>query len=536
MVQIKNGNGGIQDFGRVTILLGAFLMMVFAFKFFCAWSNCPDTWCDEVFYIEPAVHFAETGSYAAPGLARQMTSYGVAGIDQCYYLNVPLGAYARVPIYALAGTDLRGRRIADWTMLALATLALLLVLQRWCSPLACLFGANLFVLHSILIENVGRPDNLSLALGLFAFAAWQRQAGTARFWPAMGTGFLVGLSGLAHQFGAVFWGSIIIVVMLVHDGRVLGWRLVARWLVWFGLGGLAGTVLPWLPQIGLAPGLWWQQYHYQLVHKAHLARDFQAAFWFFAEDAIQNPVLLVILATGLCFLWQNATRRRQVLAVAAWVVLLLAWRCWSFEPYNPWYFVHFWALLCILAGLAIDCLRQGISSQPGGKIGNGLLYVEMALALLIGLLPQYLLACEVRVRSGAQIHARQVRLLHDHIAKQERVLAAPEFFFDVPSTNKTLWMWGEKLDLNQFDAVVAASKNVRTLASADQWLDCLTPDQASVFMTHYELEASAPPPASFGQRPTGPAKYLRRTAYAMGIISHTASADGCYIYRNQHPH
>jgi len=518
----------------VNAVLCGLLALVFAFKFYCAVIGYPGSWCDEVICIEPAVHFTDTGSYAAPGIARQLAVRGMPGTDHAAYSYVPLGSYARIPIFYLIGDDLRARRIADCCLLVLATLSLFLVLKPWCSRLACLFGVNLFILHSMLTDNVGRPDNLSLALGLLAFAAWQRQSGTTSLWAVVGMGFLVGLSGLAHQFGCVFWGSLIVVAKLAQEGWTMDWRMLVRWLFWYGVGGLAGTVLPWLPQVALDPGTWWQQYAFGITHKFLLGRNFWVSFWVLAADAVQNPVLFLILPAGLWFLWLNTARRGRLLAVAAWLAVVIVWRCWSFEPSNPWYFVHFWALLCLMASLSIDRLLAGNASQPSGKTSTWLVYAEVVAALLVGLRAQCWPAGEVFFQSAARIHVDDVRLLQANVTKQECVLAAPQFYFDVPSTNKCLWMWCDQLDLNQFDVVVGTfqtKQQVQVVSSSDQWGDSLTPTQASIFMTNFELVAASSLPTN--QHRTGLEKYLRWAA-AADLLHIPSSIHGCYIYRNRH--
>jgi len=96
-------------------------------------------------------------------------------------------------------------------------------------------------------------------------------------------------------------------------------------------------------------------------------------------------------------------------------------------------------------------------------------------------------------------------------------------------------MWCDKLDLNQFDVVVGTfqtKQQVQVVGSSDQWGDSLTPDQASIFMTNFELVAASSLPTN--QHRTGLENTSAGPRPAADLLHIPSSIHGCYIYRNRH--
>ena len=533
------------------------LALIFSVKLFSSLAGWPKTWCDEVWYSEPSVNYINHGVYAAPSLLQQMEKLGIGGFDRHSFLFAPLGAYARIPIYMLFGAEQAGRRIADCIFLALATGALAFLLRQWCSVRVVLLSCLLFATHKYVWLDYGRPDLFSLMFGMLALSLLMRHLNCRKktdFPPHMQkkqignaflVGLLIGLSGLAHQFGGVFWGLIIIMTKLTQGERPKGGWPMLQWMVFFGLGGLAGVAL-WLPQIISAPAVWWSQFSYILSVKHHLMKSFPGSLVELGNSTIiRNPFVFVLLAVGLLAKrssWSITDIR------AVWIAclgLLGIWRCWVFEPYNPWYSIHFWAAICILFGLATGDLIEFLKEQPLTwkkpfikKMGG----VCVILAILAGLVPAYNTLVECFMLPFRETRSHAIALLHSNISASDRVLVEPSLLFETPSTNKSVWQWADKLDLNDFDVVVthySSKESIVVFQDRDSWLDWFTPPQAKIFLDNFEQVAGVPPEPlptnSIAARIDGGfdsiAKHLKIPSAHQG-----PQLRGYYIYRNKFAH
>ena len=510
----------------------AVLSLLLLAKLFSGLEGYPPTWCDEIVYIEPAVNFVKAGHFAAPGIARQLETKGLKGLGEHYFLNVPLGAYARIAVYEIFGADQAGRRLADWLFIVLATAALLLALKNWVTPQATILAGIVFVLHRIVGDAFGRPDLLSLAFGLFAvWLVTQPLAGDAAGKPLFGrafvTGLFIGLSGFSHQFGGVFWGVIVVAVQVTLHGTDLKLWKALQWLVFFGLGGLAVT-LTWLPQIAVAPQAWQQQFFYLLNLKHHLVKSFVRSAHFLISDTIaKNPVAcLMAFASVLVVKMRKQLRAKFRLTLLACLLLLVVWRCHAFEPYVRQYSIHFWALICILFAFVYDDWSSWLAQRFAASRAALLKNATIAVVILAGSLQTGIISIEAFGLPFLETRKAIVALLQNNISPDDQVLAGDAFYFDVPTRHKSVWYWSEKLDLNDYNVLVAQFPSPEAIpvsdgTDRDQWNNCFSPEQAVVFRRDFELVASVPGvllPAKFS-----PPHYRPHVL-------------GCYIYRNKHPH
>ena len=513
------------------------LALLLLVKLFSALEGYPSTWCDEIIYSEPAVNFVKAGHYAAPSIARQLETKGVSGLDEHCFLSPPLGAYARVAMYELFGADQTGRRLTDWVFLVLTTAMLLWLLGRWVTPQATILTGMVFVLHRIVADDFGRPDLLSLLFGLAALLVVTRKNEPATtdksfFGHAYVVGLLIGLSGLCHQFGGVFWGVIVAAVQIIQPEP--RWRPVktAQWLAFFVLGGLTAA-LSWLPQIAAAPQAWHQQFFYMLDLKYHLAKNFAAAARTLAADTFgKNPaVCLLVAASVLAVKWRSAaqTRLRWVLMVC--FLLLAIWRCHSFEPYNVSYSIHFWAVICILFAFAFDEWSTWLKQQVAIAWAHRFLNASIALIVLTGSLTTYVGIAEAFLLPFHETRKEITTLLRENISPTDHVLVSDAFYYDVPAHSKSIWFWSEKLDLNKYNVVVAPfaaaesipvfDGNGRTqLNDSDQYDQCFSAQQVAVFRRDFKLIAKIP----------------TISGWQLAPHLYTPMIKGCYIYRNLHPH
>ncbi len=510
-------------------LLGLLLLFL-ALRLIYALQGYPPsvTSIDELVYTEPAVNYVNSGHFAAPGLARQLEAKGVPGLDRHYFLNVPLAAYLRVAIFEAAGTSTAARRLADWLFLLLAAGSLLLMMRRWATPSSALLAALVFVTNRVAESDIGRPDVLALAFGLLALW-WSTQPGVGHERPggrAYGAGLLIGLSGMAHQFGGVFWAVIVITwqISALESPRHLGRLLV--WLTLFGLGGLTASLL-WLPQILAAPAAWQQQFSFMLELKHHLSRDFgQLAIRLITLTVGKNPAVpLVIIAGLLAAGWKRLQYPRRWKTLAAGGLLLFIWTCRSFEPYTIAYSVHFLAVICLLFALAFDELKGWAQPRMSPRWAGRLRFAAAAAVIAPGLIMTYIPLAE---NFGLPYRATQEKiagLILQQVQPGDRVLAGSGYYYQVPGHNKSLWFWGEKLDLRDYNLVVAPYPTAADFPGPDrniheQWCQIFTAEQGAAFQRDFELVASVPD------------QWIQTTRYPTGYKPHIT---GCYIYRNIRP-
>jgi hypothetical protein len=524
----------------------ACLFCVLSFKLACALAGHPATWSDEAVYVEPAVNYVQNGVYASPGLARQLAAHGVEGLDRHSSLSVPLAGYARVPVYELFGTGQVGRRIADWLFLVFATAAMFLALRPWCPAETTVFCCLIFDLHKYVGFDRGRPDVLSTAFGLLAFAVfskWLRPADGSvakpAAWPAFLAGFLIGLSGLTHQFGGVFWAFIIVAMVATQAAGILGRAGLIRWLFVFGLGGLAGLCV-WLPQICADPQAWEHQFNYMLRIKQHLDKSFYRSLVEQTQDTVfRNPLVFLALAAGLAVARKNLLPANPRVVMIFCLVVLTIWRCTAFEPYEYYYSIFFWSALCLLLGWLTGDLIAFLNNRLLGQRAGWVKNAGFALVILPGLFSLYPALNEAFLLPWVKTRDNTRLLLASEISRQDRVLATPMFYFDVPGTNKSVWHWAETLDFKNYDVVVtsvSSKQAVQVYQHMDQWSDWLTTAQAKDFLENYELAANFTPPPDTNSLLAEINGCVSVVAKKLGLASHQEPhLNGCYIYRNRHP-
>ena len=511
-------------------LLLALLLLLVLFRLACALAGYPSTWVDEDFYTEPAVNFVNGGNFAAPGVALQCETKGIMSLDKYYYLNVPVGAYTRIVFYELFGPGQIGRRLTDWTFQLGAVLALCFVLRQWATLQASLLACIVLFTNRQFETDFGRPDVLSLAFGLLAFGlAVKPDAGgvgerlSSR--RAFLVGLCIGLSGFTHQFGGVFWAVTVVAVRFALQGTAWEPAKLARWLAFFGLGGLS-VGLVWLPQIALAPHVWQQHFFHMLSWKYSDVKNFGlSARGLISNVAAKNPaVIALVIVSPLVVRWRNRPQDRLRAALVACAFLLAVWRCHSFETTIYPYSIHFMAVFCILFALAFDDLFRWLNERFSSGSGQLIRPVLVAAVVVPALLMVCLPASEAFVLPYRATHKAVNELLQKNITRADRVLVDPEFYFDVPSSHKCLFAWGDKLDLGGFDAVVAIYPTHEAVPVSDgndfsQWARCFTREQAAVFNRDFELVTNVP------------AIWYRPKFYPM---SYTPHIYGCYLYRSKH--
>jgi hypothetical protein len=507
------------------------LALLLAAKLFSGLEGYPPTWCDEIVYTEPAVNYVQTGHFAAPGIARQLGTKGLTGLDEHYFLNVPLGTYARVAVYEVFGTGQPGRRLADWLFLLTAASALLFALRHWVSPRAALLAGVIFLLHRIVGDAYGRPDLLALAFGLLALWLVTKplEADADRkiiFGRAFIAGLLIGLSGFSHQFGGVFWAALTVAAQMVIQYKRI--KLVDQilWLAVFGLGGLTVAVV-WLPQIASAPQAWHDQFFYLVNLKKHLAKNFGKGVYYLASDTVaKNPAACLLAAVAVLAVRQRKTvRGRFILMLLAGAAVLAVWRCHSFEAYVRQYSIHFWAVICLLMAFVFDEWSAWLGKKLPSARARLLQNATIVVLLLSGSLQTGITSVESFVlpfhRTRTEINA----LLQKNISPNDRVLVGDSFYYDVPARQKSVWYWSEKLDLGNYDVVVAQFPTVDDIPVSDgrdrdQYNNCFSQEQAELFRRDFELVASV-------HGVMLPAKFSP-PHYRPNVL-------GCYIYRNKQP-
>jgi hypothetical protein len=508
--------------GPFTWLLAGLLAVWLAFRLAFGWAGYPGNNCDELIYVEPALNYVQTGKFSATGIAPQLIMKGVPGLEQQCFLAAPLGTYLRVPVMQLFGTDLPARRIADSLYYLLALGAFGTIVFRFCCPTLALATLLLFGQFRFIAWDAGRPDLLALGLGLSAFSLASGcffssdPAPRSKRITLLVAGVLVGLCGLAHPFGGIFWGFLITCVVLFLHTKYWGWRQALESLCFLGAGAVIGASF-WLPQILSAPELWQKQFFYMNQLKDQLHKD----FWISAQGLIitlrKNHTALLFTLLGCLLSWRLLMRVNLWSLLLGGTFLLAVWECLRFECYNGNYAAQFWAVFCL-------CFAFGFQQvfRQAGVLFPALPWTLIARVAIVGLLLEstcvsYRYLVEKLGFHNRDGHQAAIQVIGKNLGAGDAVLVTPACYFEVPSTNKTAWYWAENLDLNQFDIIVSKSKNVPVALHCDQWGDNIfTPAQAAAF-AGFKLVAVIPPvPTRLPGLPE----------------SLTPSTDSLYIFRN----
>ena len=228
-----------------------------------------------------------------------------------------------------------------------------------------------------------------------------------------------------------------------------------------------------------------------------------------------------LLAAG----WKRLQYPRRWKTLAAGGLRLFIWTCRSFEPYTIAYSVHFLAVICLLFALAFDELKGWAQPRMSPRWAGRLRFAAAAAVIAPGLVMTDIPLAE---NFGLPYRATQEKiagLILQQVQPGDRVLAGSGYYYQVPGHNKSLWFWGEKLDLRDYNLVVAPYPTAADFPGPDrniheQWCQIFTAEQGAAFQRDFELVASVPD------------QWIQTTRYPTGYKPHIT---GCYIYRNIRP-
>jgi hypothetical protein len=295
----------------------------------------------------------------------------------------------------------------------------------------------------------------------------------------------------------------------------------------------------WLPHILTAPGLWARQFFFMLHLKQSLPHEFLDNLEGVARNTIfVNTRVFMVMLAGLLVAWRKPTVRDLRFSLTLGLLALGTWSCLSVETLDE-YCIHFWAVICLLLGLLtsdlVRFLNIRFSARRAFWIKN---------ALFVAVIFPSVLQLHTRFINGFMLPLPTAReaamhLLQDHVLRPDRVLAGPDYYFEVPATNKSVWYWSENLDLRAYDVLVArypSKQAVPVYASQDQWLECLTLTQSNQFMENFELEAGQPGISAENSPFAGFDKLVKVMARKFGMSNSQPGPEtvGCFIYRNKH--
>ena len=474
------------------ILVAVLLGLVLTGQLLLGIKNYLPTVTDEAVYVEPAVNYVEHGHIASPGLALQLGQSGIPGLTETSSLAVPVATYARIAVLKIFGTDLAGRRIADWFFMLAAISAFLPVARRF-SFKAGLGAFIVFAFHPIILwHSPGRPDLLAMAFGLLALGVllWAmdppNRSADRRFLAGMiASGLLVGLSGMAHQFGGIFWGlvlSLVFFALVWNSGEKS--RIGLGYL--FFLGGGAVAVLVWLPAILENHRFWWAQIHFF----PHLKNRLDVNFWrSLKELSVQTLLLKPFLGLSLLVLLLTRAvsdaERKIIAALAASIILLAVLRCASFEYYNPNYRVHFHAVLCVLFGFAAHWLWRWLEKRFVAEKIQLAFWVATLGLVFVGRETNYASLADAFFLPKSERPAALTAMVQRDIKPGDKVLANTIMYLDVPGERKTLMFETQHLDLLGFDVIVTSNPEIPWAETRDQYIDYFSRRQAEDFAKYF---------------------------------------------------
>ncbi len=484
--------GSQSKFGFLSWLCLLTLGVVLCIKCVAALDEYPESYLDEVFYVEPACVAIETGHFGHPGLAEQLAARGVTGLEHSTFVTSVAPLWIRTALLRMTGTTLRGLRVADLIIMMGAAAAFAILMQNlargWRWPLAVV----VFVVTPTFIwAGPGRPDLLSLLFGTLALALvlrWGRNGamGNSAALP-LSAGFLLGCATTCHVFGGIFWSVTTAAVMAAYDphpGRL------ARRVLWLGAGFLApvAAVMGWLLHAGSEA---WRQFQWLLSLKRSLSMTFvgtlqNVVFY----SAARNPLVLVALA-GLPWVRSSIPRR----VIGAWALatgLLVVWRCASFEGYNHSYEVHLWAALVCLMAITLEgwCKSE---TGPGAWLTQRAKPAALLVCSLmaVGIVTGYNRWIEAVAFHRAEAHRRMEQAFANSVPTGSRVLASCEDYLWLRGSNVVAMAYHDKMDLSQFDFIVTREPPT-TSDYRDEWFDLLPPDQYATFQKSFRLTNSVP--------------------------------------------
>jgi hypothetical protein len=474
-----------------TVLCLFALAVAFGVKVFAAFHEYPESYVDEVIYMEPAWQAVTTGHFANPGIAQQLAQKGVPGLDHSCYLNLPGALWIKTPLLWIAGTGVRGLRIVDLIITVAAAAAFAFVVSRLAHGWRRWLAVCVFVLNPIFLWALpGRPDILSLLFGLTALALVLPSPDTARSHGAgvlVAAGALLGWCAACHLFGGVYWGVTVAALLvaadpkprqILHTGCLLaaGWALaLAPNLAWMIHGGADA----------------WRQFHWLLQLKQTLVHSFTGTLANVLVQSVgRNPLVLLVP-----FLLPWAVRgptRRLVFAWAFAIAVLLVWRCAQFEGYNHAYEVHLWASVCCLFAITLEALDQstrGITPRSGRGQPPSAVF---ALAFLItGLITGHNKWTEALFLNYARRHRAIQETVSRTVPANARVLISSDAYFISDLPGAVLMAHHDRLDLDSFDFIVTRIP-LGSKTNRDQWIDVLTPEQDLAFRRDFHVAASLP--------------------------------------------
>lgn len=475
----------------------AVLGLLFLFKGAAVVVGWPATFIDEIAILEPAVRWARGEGFTLPCIATQMRIPGQSKTLADHAFDYPpMYAWAHLPAQLILGNSIYARRLTDLLILATLAAAFLATARHFCRvPVLPLFAtACLLAGPTPWWASPGRPDPLGCALGLLALLAASRAGKGHLAGNAMLAGFLCGASTLCHPFSGMFWSAA--TGLVLWQGLPLSRGVAA--MAWAVAGGIAGLAL-WLPVILQDPSFWWTHWRWRVNAKLT---------WLCIEPltAVQVTLPMVVgwnpwfllAAAGVGVGWRRGPRRSLRLAFVILALLAFVYRIFSFEYYTSHYAVHFRALLMLVAALAISD-RWEIRPLPRWVTLPHFAGLAAAVVLLPPLF-RYGLKPSIGVFAlpNTTKYAEVGSLLRATVRPSDRVLVHGRLYLETPSERKVLMFFHERLSLEDFDVVITDAR-LTVAEHMDQWVDALTPLQASVLQGSFEPMGRVDP-ASAGFR------------------------------------
>lgn len=127
----------------------------------------PDSFVDEVLYVEPAIALAVSGVPRLPSVAPHLAEKGAPGLGERSWMLPHASLWPRSAGVTVFGSDLRGLRLKDLVLKVLACVAFGFAVYRWKVAPMEIWAVAAFLGHaSVAWAQPGRPDLMALAFGL----------------------------------------------------------------------------------------------------------------------------------------------------------------------------------------------------------------------------------------------------------------------------------------------------------------------------------------------------------------------------------
>jgi 4-amino-4-deoxy-L-arabinose transferase-like glycosyltransferase len=200
-------------------------------------------WCDEVLFNSPALNLI-TKSHM--GMSNVETAGSVAvGLDRYTYTTPPLFFLAQAAWYKLLGFGLFLMRATSllWSLVVLAAFFRIVRKMTGEAHMALLAVILLGLDYTFLMGvSSGRPDMMSLALSLSAWASYLELRENHFSWAILVSHSLVAASGLTHPIGGLLSLLTILFLILYFDTRRIRWTHVGIAAIPYLVGGIGWGV------------------------------------------------------------------------------------------------------------------------------------------------------------------------------------------------------------------------------------------------------------------------------------------------------